>query len=74
MGLMVIGPLQNLGGWTAVWYFLIACTIAGEPSALPLPLPLPLTYPYPLPTPTPDLPLTLARTSPAPSLALVGDS
>ena len=69
MGLMVIGPLQNLGGWTAVWYFLIACTIAGEPSALPLP-----PYPYPLPTPTPDLPLTLARTSPAPSLALVGDS
>ena len=47
MGLMAIGPLQNLGGWTAVWYFLIACTIAGEPSALPLPLPLPLTYPYP---------------------------
>lgn len=29
MGLMAIGPLQNLGGWTAVWYFLIACTIAG---------------------------------------------
>jgi hypothetical protein len=62
---MAIGPLQNLGGWTAVWYFLIACTIAGEPSALLLPLPLPLTYPYPLPYlpppltyPTPDLPLT----------------
>jgi sugar phosphate permease len=28
-GLMVIGPLQSLGGWTAVWYFLIACTIMG---------------------------------------------
>merc|ERR1712216_946170 len=23
LGLMVIGPLQTLGGWTAVWYFLI---------------------------------------------------
>ncbi|KAL3926718.1 MAG: hypothetical protein SGPRY_003172 [Prymnesium sp.] len=22
-------PLQNLGGWTAVWYFLIVCVIAG---------------------------------------------
>merc|ERR1712166_357882 len=28
-GLMAIGPLQSLGGWTAVWYFLIACTIMG---------------------------------------------
>jgi len=28
-GLMVIGPLQNLGGWTAVWYFLIACVVTG---------------------------------------------
>eukprot|EP00320_Phaeocystis_rex_P006520 CAMPEP_0119056778 /NCGR_PEP_ID=MMETSP1178-20130426/1352_1 /TAXON_ID=33656 /ORGANISM="unid sp, Strain CCMP2000" /LENGTH=445 /DNA_ID=CAMNT_0007037541 /DNA_START=36 /DNA_END=1371 /DNA_ORIENTATION=- len=28
-GLMVIGPLQGLGGWTAVWYFLIACVVAG---------------------------------------------
>merc|ERR1719375_326318 len=26
-GLMLIGPLQNLGGWTAVWYFLIACVL-----------------------------------------------
>jgi OPA family glycerol-3-phosphate transporter-like MFS transporter 1/2 len=29
LGLMLIGPLQTLGGWTAVWYFLIACVIAG---------------------------------------------
>jgi sugar phosphate permease len=29
LGLMVIGPLQTLGGWTAVWYFLIACVVAG---------------------------------------------
>ena len=29
LGLMVIGPLQALGGWTAVWYFLIACVVAG---------------------------------------------
>jgi len=28
-GLMAIGPLQNMGGWTAVWYFLIACVLAG---------------------------------------------
>ena len=28
-GLMVIGPLQGLGGWTAVWYFLIACVVVG---------------------------------------------
>ena len=28
-GLMVIGPLQTMGGWTAVWYFLIACVLAG---------------------------------------------
>jgi sugar phosphate permease len=28
-GLMLIGPLQGLGGWTAVWYFLIACVCAG---------------------------------------------
>merc|ERR1719482_2633645 len=27
MGLMVIGPLQTMGGWTAVWYFLIACVL-----------------------------------------------
>ena len=26
---MVIGPLQQLGGWTAVWYMLIACVVAG---------------------------------------------
>mmetsp|Transcript_34563 Transcript_34563/g.81568 ORF Transcript_34563/g.81568 Transcript_34563/m.81568 type:complete len:174 (-) Transcript_34563:106-627(-) len=29
MGLMVIGPLQKVGGWTAVWYFLIACVAVG---------------------------------------------
>jgi len=28
-GLMVIGPLQDIGGWTMVWYFLIACVIVG---------------------------------------------
>ena len=28
-GLMVIGPLQGLGGWTAVWYFLIGCVVVG---------------------------------------------
>jgi sugar phosphate permease len=28
-GLMLIGPLQKMGGWTAVWYFLIACVVAG---------------------------------------------
>merc|ERR1712196_605117 len=28
-GLMVIGPLQDFGGWTAVWYFLIACVLTG---------------------------------------------
>ena len=28
-GLMLIGPLQDMGGWTAVWYFLIACVCAG---------------------------------------------
>merc|ERR1719197_1990823 len=28
-GLMCIGPLQAAGGWTAVWYFLIACVFAG---------------------------------------------
>merc|ERR1712196_210289 len=28
-GLMLIGPLQTMGGWTAVWYFLIACVAAG---------------------------------------------
>merc|ERR1712072_781652 len=26
-GLMVIGPLQSMGGWTAVWYFLIVCVL-----------------------------------------------
>lgn len=29
LGLMLIGPLQNAGGWTAVWYFLIACVACG---------------------------------------------
>ena len=29
LGLMVIGPLQDFGGWTAVWYFLILCVIVG---------------------------------------------
>mmetsp|Transcript_32522 Transcript_32522/g.68162 ORF Transcript_32522/g.68162 Transcript_32522/m.68162 type:complete len:382 (-) Transcript_32522:434-1579(-) len=29
LGLMLIGPLQNLGGWTAVWYFLIVCVVTG---------------------------------------------
>merc|ERR1712014_308446 len=29
LGLMVIGPLQTLGGWAAVWYFLIACVLTG---------------------------------------------
>ena len=29
MGLMLIGPLQEMGGWTAVWYFLIACVVTG---------------------------------------------
>jgi len=28
-GLMLIGPLQNLGGWPLVWYFLIFCVVAG---------------------------------------------
>jgi OPA family glycerol-3-phosphate transporter-like MFS transporter 1/2 len=28
-GLMLIGPLQEMGGWTAVWYFLIACVVVG---------------------------------------------
>jgi len=28
LGLMLIGPLQELAGWTAVWYLLIACVIA----------------------------------------------
>jgi len=28
-GLMLIGPLQQMGGWTAVWYFLIACVVTG---------------------------------------------
>jgi len=28
-GLMLIGPLQEMGGWTAVWYFLIACVVTG---------------------------------------------
>ena len=28
-GLMVIGPLQSMGGWTAVWYFLIVCVLCG---------------------------------------------
>merc|ERR1719337_389806 len=28
-GLMLIGPLQDLGGWTAVWYFLILCVVTG---------------------------------------------
>lgn len=23
------GPLQAMGGWTAVWYFLIACVVVG---------------------------------------------
>jgi len=26
-GLMVIGPVEELGGWTAVWYLLIACVL-----------------------------------------------
>ena len=26
---MHAGPLQSLGGWTAVWYFLIACVVVG---------------------------------------------
>ena len=25
----LIGPLQTMGGWTAVWYFLIACVVTG---------------------------------------------
>ena len=29
LGLMLIGPLQTMGGWTAVWYFLIACVVTG---------------------------------------------
>jgi len=29
LGLMLIGPLQNFGGWTAVWYFLIFCVVVG---------------------------------------------
>jgi len=29
IGLMFIGPLQQIGGWAAVWYFLIACVITG---------------------------------------------
>jgi len=29
LGLMVIGPLQSAGGWTAVWYFLIVCVVTG---------------------------------------------
>jgi OPA family glycerol-3-phosphate transporter-like MFS transporter 1/2 len=28
-GLMLIGPLQDMGGWTAVWYFLILCVVVG---------------------------------------------
>jgi sugar phosphate permease len=28
-GLMLIGPLQEMGGWTYVWYFLIVCVITG---------------------------------------------
>ena len=28
-GLMAIGPLQTMGGWSAVWYLLIACVVAG---------------------------------------------
>merc|ERR1719198_1698442 len=28
-GLMLIGPLQSLGGWTCVWYFLIFCVVSG---------------------------------------------
>lgn len=26
---MFIGPLQQIGGWAAVWYFLIACVLVG---------------------------------------------
>lgn len=29
LGLMLIGPMQVAYGWSAVWYFLIACTIIG---------------------------------------------
>ncbi|CAM9345008.1 unnamed protein product, partial [Discosporangium mesarthrocarpum] len=29
LGLLTIGPLQALGGWRAVWYFLVASTLAG---------------------------------------------
>lgn len=29
LGLTLIGPLQKAGGWTAVWYFLIACVATG---------------------------------------------
>jgi len=35
-GLLVIGPLQNFGGWKAVWYFLVASTIAGMALLAPL--------------------------------------
>ena len=35
-GLLVIGPLQNFGGWKAVWYFLVASTIAGMGLLAPL--------------------------------------
>lgn len=35
-GLLVIGPLQNFGGWKAVWYFLMASTIAGMALLAPL--------------------------------------
>merc|ERR1712066_955232 len=29
IGLMFIGPLKSLGGWAAVWYFLIMCVLTG---------------------------------------------
>lgn len=35
-GLLVIGPLQDFGGWKAVWYFLVASTIAGMALLAPL--------------------------------------
>ncbi|CAB1097621.1 unnamed protein product [Ectocarpus sp. CCAP 1310/34] len=36
VGLLIIGPLQNFGGWKAVWYFLVASTIAGMALLAPL--------------------------------------
>jgi hypothetical protein len=29
LGLCLIGPLQTAHGWAAVWFFLIACALAG---------------------------------------------